>query len=325
MSFAVTIPPVEEHKRFNTYANYLKCVSELISAEYGSEPAERYGGVLNATQVLASKVGGRKVSDAERALASRNIRGAWGTLVTLAQQATSSDPVYELKNAWTPVQAWYAVHHGMCALTALLTDVTRFSHTLSTREAAKLIDTRSLMPYPWSAYVTTTWFEKDFRHRFNGFKTSPAAVSNLASPTTSTLEDHYAKLLTTTASQRCLQKIKDKRAEKSKNGRAGRISDAEKRPICEVAGSTTLFDFLYRLRVRANYGDVDTFVVGCPSALEARQFTRSLFRISDSTLAVIEALLLRYLGKKRVRGLLEQAYYRYGKASVLGMRIDAWS
>lgn len=322
---SLRLAPDQERKGFLTYSHYLAGAAGLIKQTYGSDAKELYAATFAAATKLTASIGGRQISDSERESAHRNLRGAWNTLLLLDHQANSTDGAHEIKNAWTPVQAWYAVHNALSALIAVQTPTARFKHSLSRQEAAKLITNRQLMPYPWGIHVRSDWSQK-LDHHFHGHMNHPGvtAVSNLAIPRPETYEAHFRNLLSTTADQACRDKFSSARKAKEQAGHAARLSAAEKQAICSDVGATTLFDFLYRLRVRANYGDIDTFVIGCSSALEARRFTRDLLIVADTSTAIVEAILMRYLGKRRLTQLLERVAKGHGNPPILRNRLETW-
>lgn len=73
------------------------------------------------------------------------------------------------------------------------------------------------------------------------------------------------------------------------------------RPRCAVAGlatkmsPTSLFDFMYRLRTRCDYRDVDAFLEGISSPTEAESFLNGLLTLVHGTLALLEGLIARHL------------------------------
>lgn len=60
---------------------------------------------------------------------------------------------------------------------------------------------------------------------------------------------------------------------------------------------TTLFDLLYRLRLRANYDQADAFLSGALSPSDAEAFHHTLCMIVASTLLVVEVYLVHRVGR----------------------------
>ena len=53
----------------------------------------------------------------------------------------------------------------------------------------------------------------------------------------------------------------------------------------------TLFDFLYRLRIRSNYRDVDDFVSGQLEDADALMYFQSLLSFTQSTMLLLESII----------------------------------
>jgi len=83
----------------------------------------------------------------------------------------------------------------------------------------------------------------------------------------------------------------------------------------------TLFDALYRLRIRANYGNLDTFVEGCESVSEAQAFAGALHVVIDATVATLESVLVAYAGDHLLVSTLEDMERRVGDDSTIAVRL----
>lgn len=74
------------------------------------------------------------------------------------------------------------------------------------------------------------------------------------------------------------------------------MSREAKNEIAKRLAPTTVFDLFWRLRVKANYEDADTFVLGASGLPDARAFADSLAILADASVAALEALIIRYVG-----------------------------
>jgi len=61
---------------------------------------------------------------------------------------------------------------------------------------------------------------------------------------------------------------------------------------------TSFFHGLYRLRLRSNYADAESFLFSLENTFESKQFHRSLRTLAWHTLRVIELVIARYVGKR---------------------------
>ncbi len=311
-------PPEGARKSFLTFHHYIRNVAQFLEAEYGREPAERYGSVYAATSELTDSVQGRRIL--ELGIVRRYLK-AWLTNLVCLQREADADDFFEEKNAWTPVQGWYAVHGLMCALASYLSPGRKVDHARSCSNARQLICDRGLLPYPWSASMEGGFEDGKRVDTPINFRRDPDPVNNLSAPTVKGFEDSYALFLATTLDKRA-ERIMNAIRSKPEKGRTRRnISTPRKDEIYRNAGPVTLFDALYRLRIRANYGDLDTFVEGCESASEAQAFARALHVVTDATVAALESVLVAYAGAGPLESTLEAMQRRMGDESAIEVRL----
>ncbi len=72
----------------------------------------------------------------------------------------------------------------------------------------------------------------------------------------------------------------------------------EKRALAERLSPTTIFDYLWRLRVRSNYRDVSTFLMAGLEDSSHAAFHGGLLAITDATCLLIQSLIVAYVGPK---------------------------
>lgn len=92
------------------------------------------------------------------------------------------------------------------------------------------------------------------------------------------------------------------------NGRKNTNKD-EKRFIAGNLPPTTLFDFLWRLRVRSNYQDVEVFLMSGADSTGQRQFHDAICFVIEGTSLLLENLIIRRSGAK----IYEQALDDFSK------------
>jgi len=311
-------PPEDARKSFLTFHHYIRNVAQFLEAEYGREPSERYGNVYEATSELTSSVRRRRI--AEMGTVRRYLKAGLTNLVCLQREADADD-FFEEKNAWTPVQGWYAVHSFMCALAPYLSPGESVDHDRSCRNARQMICDRRLLPYPWSASMGGGFAGGKRVDTPINFRRDPDPVNNLSAPTVRGFEDSYALFLATTLEKRA-ERVMDAIRRKPEKGRTRRnISASRKNEIYRNAGPVTLFDGLYRLRIRANYGNLDTFVEGCESTSEAQAFARALHVVIDATVASLESVLVSYAGTGPLESTLKALRRRMSDESAITVRL----
>ena len=121
---------------------------------------------------------------------------------------------------------------------------------------------------------------------------SSGAVQLLAMPALEAFWPRYSKMLETTR-----RRVLDHRCrEWKKHQKKQRIPGKQKRAMEATLTPTTVFDFLWRLRVRSNYQDVETILMSKVSHDWHISFYSSLRSIVDSTCLLFESLVVRKNG-----------------------------
>lgn len=112
----------------------------------------------------------------------------------------------------------------------------------------------------------------------------------------------YALFLKTTR-QRQLGKVVD---EWKKRQRRKRIPAAAKAELIQKLGPTSIFNAFYRLRIRSNYEDADSFLLGALHAEphETKQFHQDICSIVWGTALLFEVLIARNISKNTYKELL---------------------
>lgn len=234
----------------------------------------------------------------------------------VVQRDVDAQEFYTEINAWTPAKAWYAIHHVFTALIPFVAaDAKKIAHDLTTTEATKLTVDRKLFPPPFSSWVKgappdVTYF---------GFPTTPEPLSNLADPRTTPFRDQLALILRSTAAER-VEQLRKKWL-RANPGRK-RLSPGKRAGFASSIKATTIFHFMYRLRLRVNYDDADTFVLGAPYDGKAQWFAQNLLIVTDALMVVTEALIGEYVGREAVRKMAEDYATKRGcdESDPLGRR-----
>jgi hypothetical protein len=77
---------------------------------------------------------------------------------------------------------------------------------------------------------------------------------------------------------------------RKRNKKAG-VPTAVAHDLAEKLSPTTFFDFLWRLRVRSDYRDIDALIPGGGQPYHAVEFQQALITIVSATLALFEGLI----------------------------------
>lgn len=259
-------------------------VRELQSASGGKDAAHY---VFKETLNRARKKI-KPASSPPLTIIEERLRRGWSHLLSLYRDANAPDFYAEI-NAWTPAKAWYAIHHTFTALIPFVaTQAKRLDHDLTTVEAAKLIAQRQLFVHPFDMWVLGA--PPDIT--YPPFGTQPQPISNLMDPRNTSIIDQLGLLLRSTAEDRL--ELKRRRWLRENPGRK-RLSPGKRKEWAGTLGETTIFNFMYRLRLRVNYEDADTFVVGAPSDDKAQWFAQNLVVVTDALMAATEGVLSAYV------------------------------
>lgn len=248
--------------------------------------------IFETTRERARKSVKRHPSPPVDVIESRLRRG-WSHLLSLYRDADAPDFYAEI-NAWTPAKAWYAIHHDFTALMPFVSPAAkRLDHDLTTSEAAKLVARQKLLPPPFSHWTLGAPPEI----KYPSLRSPPQPISNLSDPRSTAFDDQVALLLRSTAEERLELK---RRKWLRENPQRKRLSPGMRLEWARALKETTVFDFMYRLRLRVNYQDADTFVVGAPSDETARWFAENLLLVTDSLMAGIEAVVCTYVDPSEI-------------------------
>jgi hypothetical protein len=126
-------------------------------------------------------------------------------------------------------------------------------------------------------------------------------VELLSNPTPDTFWPRYCKMLETTRSRRLEQRFDKWKRENNRKA----IRAAEKRNIAARLWDTTIFDFLFRLRVRSNYREVETFLLGAIGESWQDEYLRSLIRVASLTTLLLESLVIQQTGRDLYQATLD--------------------
>lgn len=283
-------------KAFQTYLNYLEAFCRYVHS-YG--PWTSYGeDLLCKTKQLQ----GATTRDTN--WIRSQMRLAWNTEHLLRTTPSQHVDLLRISNQWAPVQAYYAVYCSTEAvLHALDGDIIR-NHAGALRKIQAYFAKTAISP--WNVCFTgASGRERDGI----GSRNLPEGLH-----LPNNLQRNYADPLAMIGT--CL------RAE-----HGNRINDDwdRTRSGCRKyafdPGPTGLLHFLYRLRIRANYRDVDVFLADAADD-DIVSFRRSLQGMCFAALLTLEVVLIRKMKKKPVRGLMQEYLQANPEAKTLEERCE---
>jgi len=284
----LTEEQLEELNRFKTYLNYLKAISLFFTKD---PEASRLSDVVNSRAF--SSLRGGQCPDTPRV--RQLMRNAWCTEIQLSVAARQVD-FLGYSNHWAPVQLYYSVYLALRALFLASNQDVPNDHSATLKCVAEMIRTRpDLFPQPWR----TLCVGKPKGSTLKYPNLPPAIVvqniSPLTNPGFAPFWDYYCLLLRTTRDRQGIIAVDEwKKRNKKKN-----IPKAKRTETMDNMPPTSFFYALYRLRLRSNYADAESFLITLENEVDNKDFHRSLRSIGWYTLKIIELLVARHIGKSQ--------------------------
>ena len=261
--------------KFDTYRFYFECICDYLVTNY----TDLSGFVSRAITATSPIQANTTLNPSE---VEANLKIAWNTEYLLSINHGDSELV-RINNQWSPIQAYYAVYSGMEALSYGIDGNHAGSHVKAMRKCSDFLVKLGFTP--WDKAYTGPRGKSKTKHNPLNFPSSLFLPHNLQRAGVDPLA-MFAKCLKAEHSHR----IDDKWKGKKKSGCYKYDYDP---------GYTTLLHFLYRLRIKSNYQEIDTFVTDAPDH-HILQFSHSLQLVTSWTLTLFELILIARLGAQSV-------------------------
>jgi hypothetical protein len=210
----------------------------------------------------------------------RFLKIAWNTEFLLSVGADDAE-LLRINNQWTPIQCYYAVYAGAEAAGYALDGSHPDGHQKALNKCSEYFRKSGLSP--WNKFVVGARGRDGTTTKLTNFPANTRIPHNLERAQVQPVE-MIARCLTSEHSHR--------------------IDDFWK-PGCGIRkyafepSATGLLHFLYRLRVKSNYHEVDIFVSEAPEK-NVKEFAQALGFICFRTLLYFEIIVLRKCKKKRL-------------------------
>lgn len=242
------------------------------------------------------------MGDFDHAWVERFLKIAWNTEFILS--AGANDPeLVRINNQWSPIQAYYAIYACGEALAYVLDGNKADGHMKTLTKLTDFFTKNKLSPWNLS-------FEghlgKDHKcHTPCNFSSGIVIPHNLQRSNV-TPEETIAK---------CLKAEHPNRVDDLWQKRKGKFK------YNFDPGRTSLLHFMYRLRVKSNYKEIDLFVSHAP-ANKIQNFNTSLQYFCYYTLLYMEVVLARKCKKSYVLDLGEKYLRVNSRANRLQRRME---
>lgn len=313
---------------FRTHANYLRAFSHLFgfpATPLRDRADQVFEKIARDTAAAFPKPKGTGGTP-DLTTVGECLNRAWGTelLLGVSRRIASEEELCRLANSWGAVQTYYVAY---AATQALIVATGRERPTTHPRTQDQTIDlwvTRSGSVAPMSFAATS--FESTRPH-VGGFLNGPgrdiADISPWSSCSSDTCWDIAAKALRSTRDRAVTTKLDKERATKASArkkawqaeedqrvaagkkprkrpsfSRKANLTTPEKRKLEQAVRPHTVVDYLFRLRIKANYEEAHMFTSG-PGDNNAisTQVARDFHRIAASVMLANEVRIGQLVGK----------------------------
>lgn len=293
----------EQQSRFVTYLNYLEALRRYLSEETW-RPAHQIASLRSGPSFRRLQ----RNTDVNKSAVSKYLRNSWATELQL-RAPTSNPEILGVANHWATVQLYYAVYLSLRALFIAANREVATNHRAALRTIAADVEKRSgLFPLPWKVCCKGGAMSSSAEFLCIPKDVEVREISNLSSVGRDEFWSSYAMLLRTTRKRQI-----DERADQWKHQhKKKRLKKGGRIEIAENLHPTTLFDFLYRLRIRSNYSDADSFIETLDDGESAQRFNSSLIRICWCSCLILEAQTCEYVGRKAFGELVDEYCDRIG-------------
>lgn len=283
----------KEQVAFDTYFSYLKSISECV--ENSVEEIDSFLDQITANRAF-KKIQTKKDLDIKKI--SKILRNAWYTEFQM-NQLTLTTEFAGFSLHWAQVYTYYSCYLQIRAYLISQKQEVNPKHRTTLKHFSQELDKRrDLFPSPWSLLCEKNPDDNLFINKNSDF-TNNHQLSNKAKENPI---DNFSKFLKTTRKKELERKYSEWKKENSKK----RISPQQKKIIIGNTPPTSIYDCLYRLRIRANYENADTFIFSSIPDEDAEKFHKSLQNIVWISSLILETITAKYLSHKNYVQIIEK-------------------
>jgi hypothetical protein len=312
-------------RTFRTHAAYLRAWRVLALTDSWA-PLDDQLDVLAARAAAALPPVGSLVKVDEAVLAS--CQRAWGTerILTTTRSYAQDPDVVRLANSWGAVQAYYALYGAVQAVLVSGGGKRPENHESTQKQYVGLWVSRTLDLPPWTYGLGAPGKRPGDAAGFlgtGGMPVDPDSVHPWSNWSNSdawhiaggalkgTRQDKCETAANKTRGRKLAQQKKDWKAEEVERQAQGKparkekswparanLTQAENRAVAQSVRPVSMMDYLYRLRIKANYEDAAMYSDGPDDDAAAGAFLADLEALTSANLLVHEIRLARVVGKR---------------------------
>jgi hypothetical protein len=311
----------EQTRSFRTHASYIRAFRELALGDSGV-PLEDAVAKLHVSAAPVLFEGARQTASRDHGELMACLRRAWATarLLEHTHSLAEDSEVIRLANSWGAVQAYYVLYGATQALLVAEGGTRPQSHEPTKRRYVDLWTLRSLHIAPWTLAASAPGarltdadgilggpgrhldFELHPWVAWQGEQAWDIAAKALRGTRQLLIDDRLAKKRTEKLSARKKRWRHDQEARAASGRKPApepktvRLTAAERDTVASGVRPVTIADYLYRLRIKANYEDVTVFSDGPASDREATEVSADLVALASATLLVHELRIAAIIG-----------------------------
>lgn len=284
----------EKEIKFETYRFYLQCTHDFLIEKYGDWRA--FGKqCIKQTQRFSA------MSAFDNSWIERWMKISWNTEYLMSVGADDPE-LMRINNQWAPIQCYYCIYACTEAVAYILDNYKADGHQKSLRKVTNYFVRSGLSP--WNKTF------KGPRGRNGNLQVPINFPPNLIIP--NNLQRYGITPIQMIA--KCLKAEHSHRIDDLYNKGTSRYK------YQFDPGHTSLLHFIYRLRIKSNYKDVEIFVTEAPED-HIRGFNTSLNVFCFWTLLYMEIILMRKCRKSFIINLAKNYLKLNPKAKKLAQRI----
>jgi hypothetical protein len=290
-------PINEEEFKFETYSNYLNSIVGFMRTKYPNLETLFENIIFNSTRIQGFPACDMKILD-------RFLKIAWNTEYLVNVHNISDENLIRITNQWKPIQVYYAVYSCAEAFAYLIDGKKADGHKKCLTKISEFFIKTDFEPWNF-AYAGIRGKDGSSHKAFN-FRSDIVPAHNLKR--SATYDSMIAK---------CLKAEHCNRVDDDFQKRKGSYKHSFD------PGHTTIFHFLYRLRVKSNYKEADIFMAAAPKQ-KILDFSNNLSFIMQYSLILLEIHIIRKCGKKRFFEQVDEYLSLNENALVLKERVECY-
>jgi hypothetical protein len=292
------IPP-DNNARFWAYSNYLIALARLIHLEHPT--------INELNDSMARSPAYNKLLETpnvNRYELAKLLRISWSTELLLRETIKYGE-LLPYAIPWSMVQGYYAVYLAIRSYFLALGRHVDTAHAVTLRTiSGDLVGCKGRFPSPWCCVLTGDPNVKNVT--LVNIPCDPAAPITLGNPLFSPYTDdpcqHFGLFLKTTRQRQ----VKSNSLIWKKENKKKRLPRSEYLRLVQEYRATSIFDTLYRVRIRSNYLDIDSFAFSGAKIDDFYNLQVALCDVVYYTLMVFEVLIGKAVGKKMFRTFVDE-------------------